>query len=128
MNLLDPVFTVCSTQVNVFGGYPLGVSVTRAYAWDGFPPAAAPASRRRRSPAFLQKGAATHLLRKKLAAINSSSRNVVNHRWRKQILFVWAFSPSDATLLEASYEALAPELRTNTVLLLARCSGAEWLW
>ena len=104
--------------VTLFGGYALGVSVTRAYKWrsDGTD-----------RPYGLEMTEARRLLKKKLHGINTSTRNVCNFRWDKQILCVWAFSSRDAALLEQVYQELPAGLRSNTVLVITRCDGAAWI-
>ena len=103
--------------ITIFGGYPLGVSVTRAYKWRGG----------LADPSGLNVAEARRLIIKKLAAINVSSRNVQNYRWRKQLLHVWAFTHRDAVLLEKTYSAVPASLRANTVLLITRCNGVNWI-
>ena len=61
-------------------------------------------------------------------AVNSSTRNVQNHSWRKQLLLVFTFSHDDAALLERVYQTMPPELRANTVLLVTRTNGVQWIW
>ena len=61
-------------------------------------------------------------------AVNASSRNVQNYSWRKQLLVVFTFSHGDAALLEREYSKLPAELRANTVLLVTRTNGVEWIW
>ena len=61
-------------------------------------------------------------------AVNVSSRNVRNHRWCKQLLVVFTFSHSDAALLQEEYEKLHAELRANTVLIVTRTNGVQWIW
>lgn len=127
----NPGSTLTDFAIRCFDGHALGVSVTRAVhvtrewcEWSH----GADARRRRHLLAELDAQDATRLLEKKLSGINTSSRNVRNYRWRKQILVVWAFSWRDAALLERQFMRLAPSLRANTVLLVARCSGVEWIW
>lgn len=135
----------------LFGGFPLGVSVTRAYKWQGTstkgqrpssggedeagdeqppqqlfgsgssPPQPYPSS------GGLEMEEARRLLRKKLAGINSSSRNVQNYNWRKQLLLVWCFHHRDAVMMEQIYQEMPADLRANTVLLLTRCDGVNWI-
>ena len=69
--------------IHLFGGYPLGVSVTRAYKW-----------RRGDHPSGLDVPEAHRLLVKKLQAINASSRNVQNYRFRKQLVSRAATEPA----------------------------------
>jgi len=113
--------------INVFGGYPLGVSVTRAYKWHRhkrwYPP-----DEPKPMPAGLDTVEARRLLIKKLSAINASSRNVQNYSWRKQLLVVFTFSYGDAALLEREYATMPAELRANTVLLVTRTNGVQWIW
>ena len=106
--------------IHLFGGYPLGVSVTRAYKWRK-------GLLQERVPKELDVCEAKRLLVKKLEAINTSSRNVQNYRFRKQILLVWAFTHRDATLLEQIYTEVPASLRANTVLLITRCNGVDWI-
>ena len=101
----------------LFGGYPLGVSVTRAYKWR----------KGLEDPSGLDVVDVRRLLVKKLNAINHSSRNVQNFRFRKQILLVWAFSHRDAVLLERIYTQVPASLRANTVLLITRADGVPWI-
>ena len=103
--------------VNLYGGYKIGVSVTRAYKWRGG----------LEEPYGLDVHEAKRLLVKKLEGINHSSLNVKNFRWSKQILCVWAFCHRDAVLLEQMYAELPASLRANTVLLITRCDGAKWI-
>ena len=105
--------------IHLFGGYPLGVSVTRAYKWRK-------GLLQERVPKELDVCEAKRLLVKKLEAINTSSRNVQNYRFRKQILLVWAFTHRDATLLEQIYTEVPASLRANTVLI-TRCNGVDWI-
>lgn len=51
-----------------------------------------------------------------------------NYSWRKQLLVVFTFSHGDAALLEREYSKLPAELRANTVLLVTRTNGVEWIW
>ena len=104
--------------VAMYGTERLGVSVTRAYKWWG----------RRQLPAGLDAYEVRRLLKKKLAAINISSQNVVNYAFRKQLLLVWAFDQRDAMLIERTYMALPGVMRSNTVLLITRCNGVQWIW
>ena len=83
--------------------------------------------RGREDVAGLNVAEARRLLHKKLKAINVSSQNVKNYRWRKQLLHVWAFNHRDATLLEHIYEQVPASLRANTVLLITRCDGVQWI-
>ena len=55
-------------------------------------------------------------------------RNVQNYGWKKQVLFVWAFTHRDAMLIERIYTQMPATLRANTVLLIARCDGVNWIW
>ena len=64
------------------------MSVTRAFKWHG-----ASASGPEGLPSGLDVCEAQRLLVKKLGAINISSRNVQNFRWRKQVLRASASLP-----------------------------------
>ena len=111
--------------IDVFGGYPLGVSVTRGYKWHG---RTEDPSVSQLTPAGLEPREARRLLIKKLHGINASSRNVQNHSWRKQLLVVFTFSHSDCAVLEREFQTLSAELRANTVLLVTRTNGVQWIW
>ena len=111
----------------LFGGYPLGVSVTRAYKWHGAQGQSRDDLSTNCAPSGLEPAEARRLLIKKLAGINSSSQNVQNYRWRKQLLLVWCFNHRDAMLLDRIYQELPASLRANTVLLLTRCDGVNWI-
>jgi hypothetical protein len=41
---------------------------------------------------------------------------------------VFTFSHGDAALLAREYSKLPAELRANTVLLVTRTNGVEWIW
>ena len=102
----------------VFNGCVLGVSVTRAVVHRG----------NGQLGGHLCDDEAYRLLSKKLAGINISTRNIQNMRWRKQVLHIWARTYRDAQLLESVYLTLPPELRTNTIVLITLCHGADWIW
>jgi len=53
---------------------------------------------------------------------------VQNYSWRKQLLVVFTFSHDDAALLESVYERMPSELRANTVLIVTRTDGVQWIW
>ena len=80
-------------------------------------------------PTFaLQPADAYRLLFKKLRAIQISSRNVLNMRWRKQVLHVWVRTYRDAQTLEEQYAAIPPEVRGNSVVLITLANGIDWIW
>jgi hypothetical protein len=120
--------------ITVLGGYSLGVSVTRAYKWHGpkIDPGTVAHSEwprcSRHEPAGLHAEEARRLLIKKLLGIQESSQAVVNHSWRKQVLVVFTFSHGDAALLEREYRCLPSALRANTVLVVTRTDGVQWIW
>src|ERR1043165_7286914 len=80
----------------------LGVSVTRAYA------------HKRR----FTKLDAYRLLTKKLAGINSSTRNITNARIWKQILHIWCPSGNIAKVVRKVYNKLDEKLKSNTVVIV----------
>ena len=81
-----------------------------------------------KNPGGLEPQEARRLLIKKLAAIKESSSNVQNFSWRKQLLVVFTFCHADVTLLETEYAKLPGALRTNTILLVTRTNGVQWIW
>ena len=93
--------------------HAVGVSVARAINWPTF---------------ALQPADAYRLLFKKLRAIQISSRNVLNMRWRKQVLHVWVRTYRDAQTLEEQYAAIPPEVRGNSVVLITLANGIDWIW
>jgi hypothetical protein len=128
--------TMTDFAITCFGGFPVGVSVTRAYKWRGSGaddddddvrgvPGHAPVDNRFRSLSVTE---AHRLLAKKLAGINASSRNVQNYRWHKQLLLVLAFTHRDAVLIEKVYrQQVSADLRANTILVITRCDGVRWV-
>lgn len=70
--------------------------------------------------------AAEDLLRRKLAGINESTRNVsAGYRWVKQILFVLADTMTHAATLFAVWERLEADLRADTILYVSVSEGLD---
>ena len=89
----------------------LGVSVTRAYA------------HKRRFTKF----DAYRLLTKKLAGINSSTRNITNARIWKQILHIWCPSGKVARVVRKVYNKLDDNLTSNTVVIVT-VINCKWVF
>ncbi|KAG9303587.1 hypothetical protein G9A89_018483 [Geosiphon pyriformis] len=81
----------------------VGVSVTRAYAHD---------RRYTKEDAF-------RLLKKKLAGVNSSTRNINNARVWKQILHIWCPNGATANVVKRVYMRMSQELKSNTVIVVS---------
>jgi len=111
-----PGSKITDYSAKVFGR-DLGVSVTRAMK-------------------FCKKGAegpfteedAMKLLRKKLHGVIESTRGVVSQTWDKQILHVWTQSEYMTGVLWNAYEKLEDELKSNTLVIVTVCEGAEWIF
>ena len=97
-------------SVELHNGAALGVSVTRACGTAG------------RAP--WDSDAAARLLRKKLGGVLESTRRCLNGGFAKQLLFVWSRGAAVAAEVERAYSELPPELRANTVVLVAESSLA----
>lgn len=93
-------------------GERVGVSVVRAIAFpfeDPYP-----------------ESEAKRVLEKKLGDILISSENVKpNHAWVKQILSVIAYSPQHADQIEAVYQTLDAEFKSDTILYITTTEGAD---
>ena len=89
----------------------LGVSVTRAYA------------HKRKYTKF----DAYRLLTKKLAGINSSTRNITNARIWKQILHIWCPSGKIAKVVRKIYNKLDDKLKSNTVVIVT-IVNCKWVF
>ncbi|KAG0179961.1 hypothetical protein DFQ28_003550 [Apophysomyces sp. BC1034] len=87
----------------------LGVSVTRAVAY-----------KRRYT-----KQDATHLLTKKLQGILQSTENIINPKFDKQILHVWAESGANADLVKRVCRKLSLALRGNTIVLITTVNASS---
>lgn len=84
-------------------GQPIGVSVTRALKFQG----------------EFTDNDAEMLLSKKLYGILESSRLVVSeHRWKKQMLHIWAENRAVAVVLNRVWAKMKPELVANTMVLI----------
>lgn len=89
-------------------GTLIGVSVTRAMKFQG----------------QFTEDDAVRLLTKKLTGVIWSTRNVSKrHRWRKQILHVWATSAEVARIVERVWLTLDDDLKANTVVMLTVAAG-----
>eukprot|EP00967_Tisochrysis_lutea_P132223 scaffold230633_cov40-Tisochrysis_lutea.AAC.2 len=99
--------------VTIFGEHAIGVSVTRAINWPLLD---------------LTSDDAYRLLHKKLKAIQISNQNVLNYKWRKQVLHVWARSYRDAQLLEEQYQRIPLSVRGNSIVIITLCNGMDWIW
>ncbi|CAB4380593.1 unnamed protein product [Rhizophagus irregularis] len=89
----------------------LGVSVTRAYA------------HKRKFTKF----DAYRLLTKKLAGINSSTKNITNARIWKQILHIWCPSGKVAKVVKKVYNKLDEKLKSNTVVIVT-IVNCKWVF
>lgn len=91
---------------------PIGVSVTRAVS---FP---------HDSPYTVE--AAADILDKKLSDILVASANVsAEDQWRKQILHVLAYDAPHVASLETAYDALPPEVRADTIVIVTVTDGDD---
>jgi hypothetical protein len=93
-------------------GERVGVSVVRAIAFpfeDPYP-----------------ESEAKRVLEKKLGDILLSSENVKpNHAWVKQILSVIAYTPQHADQIEAVYQTLDAEFKSDTIVYITITEGAD---
>ena len=94
-----------------FHNLTLGVSVTRAYA-------------HKRS---YTKFDAYRLLTKKLAGINTSTRNITNARIWKQILHIWCPSGKIAKIVRKVYNKLDNKLTSNTIVIVT-VVNCKWVF
>lgn len=93
-------------------GERIGVSVTRAV---GYPP---------EDPWGVDK--ATALLEDKLADIPISSDNVVDSEaWKKQVLFVAAYSDEHVESLQTAWPAISADTKSDTIVVIARTDGDD---
>lgn len=91
----------------------LGVSVTRAFKYKG-------------QGAFGAEDA-KRLLNKKLTGINSSSRNVQDSKFYKQILHVWTNSKVIAKTLSVQFARLDHDVRSNTLVIVTVARDCQWV-
>ncbi|CAG8604033.1 3545_t:CDS:2 [Ambispora gerdemannii] len=89
----------------------IGVSVTRAYAHD-----------RRYT-----NDDAHRLLTKKLAGVNSSTKNIDNARIWKQILHIWCPNGQTANVVKRVYMKMSPEYKANTVVMVS-IVDSKWVF
>eukprot|EP00698_Gefionella_okellyi_P004201 TRINITY_DN13913_c0_g1_i1.p1 TRINITY_DN13913_c0_g1~~TRINITY_DN13913_c0_g1_i1.p1 ORF type:complete len:506 (-),score=77.41 TRINITY_DN13913_c0_g1_i1:59-1576(-) len=95
------------------GGQRMGVSVTRAYKFQG----------------VYTCEDARMLLNKKLFGVVVSSANVVKRdKWCKQILHVWAQSVHVAGVVMSEYQKMDASLRSNTVVIITVSHNANWIF
>lgn len=107
---LDYTGSITDILVSI-DGLKIGVSVTRAFNFNGDP---------------YTVDNATTLLEKKLAGINESSLGVTaEDAWAKQILFVMAFDPDHIASLQTAFEGLDATLRSDTVLYITATEGED---
>ncbi|KAG0204443.1 hypothetical protein BGX33_008528 [Mortierella sp. NVP41] len=92
-------------------GYHVGVSVTRAFAYKG----------------AYRRSECRKLLKKKLAGITASTRNVMDERLFKQILHVWVPNGKVARTVQATYRTLSQDLRRNSVVVISVVNAA-WVF
>ena len=91
---------------------PIGVSVTRAFAW---PP---------EDPYTVEQ--ATTLLTDKLSDIPLSSDNVSNaDEWSKQILHILAYTPDHATTIEDVWNTLDASVKGDTIVIVSATEGDD---
>ena len=96
----------------MIGESKLGVSVTRAV---GFP---------REDPYTVEQ--AQGLLEQKLSGVVSSTANVSDEdAWNKQILHIVAYADEHALSLQAAYELLSDDFRSNTVVWVTVSHGDD---
>jgi len=93
-------------------GECIGVSVTRAMKFRG---------------TFTTRDGVA-LLSKKLYGVSASTRAVVQERWKKQILHVFAEHEYVAEELGRAFDQLDFETRSNTVVLCTVTLNARWIF
>ena len=89
----------------------LGISVTRAYPYKK----------------SYTKRDAYRLLTKKLAGINSSTKNITNARIWKQVLHIWCPSGKVARVIRKVYNKLDNKLKGNTVVIVT-IVNCKWVF
>jgi hypothetical protein len=91
-------------------GTEVGISVTRAMKFCG----------------YFDEHDATRLLTKKLKGINESSRNVIKqHKWKKQILHIFAHEEYIAQQLIHTYHQLTEDYKSNTIVMITISSTTD---
>lgn len=96
----------------MLNGECIGVSVTRAMKFRG---------------TFNARDAEA-LLNKKLYGVSASTRAVVQERWAKQILHVFAEHQYVADELQRAFDSLPLDVKTNTVILCTVVNNARWIF
>lgn len=100
--------------VAIIGEDKVGVSVTRAYKGPNI-------------DVYTAEDALS-LLNKKLQGINESSANVhPDDAWVKQVLHVWTLHHQWAEILEGAYAEVAPEVKSNTVVLVTVENNSSYI-
>lgn len=100
--------------VVTIGEDKVGVSVTRAYKGPNI-------------DVYTAEDALT-LLEKKLQGINESSANVhPDDAWVKQVLHVWTLHEEWVEILEVAYAQVAPEVRSNSVVLVTVENNSSYI-
>ncbi|KAG0048158.1 hypothetical protein BGZ83_006838 [Gryganskiella cystojenkinii] len=107
----QPITDYTVTLPNVPSRMHVGVSVTRAFAFQG----------------AYRKADCRKLLKKKLTGILASSKNVLGERFFKQILHVWVPNGKVARTVQATYRSLPFEVTRNTVVLIS-VVNARWVF
>eukprot|EP00298_Acanthocystis_sp_HF-20_P002036 c12508_g1_i1.p1 GENE.c12508_g1_i1~~c12508_g1_i1.p1 ORF type:complete len:286 (-),score=101.93 c12508_g1_i1:6-863(-) len=119
IHYFDSVFGFRGSKITDFAvemfGETVGVSVTRAIYLG-----------RRKKISPLDH--AIHLLEKKLLGIIKSTENVINVSWKKQLLHVFVDNDETKILISQAFDLVSPQLKSNTIVLVTVCKGAEWIF
>lgn len=119
-------------------GHVVGVSVTRFAGFVSF-------LMSHRAMSFRKSFSAEEaqlILYKKLIGISQSSKNgkdfffvflmyvtvLPKHRWKKQILHIWAQNEAVADVIQNEFIKLEPQVQGGTVLLVTVTKNAEWIF
>jgi hypothetical protein len=103
--------TITDYEVTI-GGDKVGVSVTRAY-----------------KPGGMTDTEVHDLLVKKLEGIVRSSQRVLpGDRWVKQILSIYAPTPTTATQIATAWAGLDPTLKADTIVLATNTAGGGFIY
>jgi hypothetical protein len=91
---------------------PIGVSVTRAFAWPGDIP-------------YLEADALEDV-RDKLTDVLLSSDNVSDEdAWNRQILYILAWNAQHADAVVAAYDQISPDTKSSTLVWVTVTSGTD---
>jgi len=90
----------------------VGVSVTRAMKFRG----------------IFTVADAKVLLKKKLYGVTASTQAVVQEKWPRQILHIWAEHPYVADVLREAFNEIDSSLKSNTIVVVTVCHNAEWIF